>query len=35
MDSIDYDKVNTKDLENTLKNVFGDDEFKKIMDEFE
>jgi len=35
LDSIDYDKVNTDDLENTLKNVFGDEEFKKIMDELE
>jgi len=35
MDSIDYDKVNTDDLEKTLKNVFGDEEFKKIMDELE
>ena len=35
MDSIDYDKINTDDLEKTLKNVFGNDEFKKIMDELE
>jgi hypothetical protein len=35
LDSIDYDKVNTDDLEKTLKNVFGDEEFKKIMNELE
>lgn len=33
LESIDYDKVDTKDLENKLKNVFGDEEFEKIMEE--
>ena len=35
MESIDYDKINTKDLEIKLKNVFGDEEFEKILKELE
>ena len=35
LESIDYDKVNTDDLENKLKNVFGEDEFNKILKELE
>lgn len=35
LESIDYDKVDTNDLENKLKNVFGEDEFNKILKEFE
>ena len=33
LESIDYDKVDTDDLENKLKNVFGEDEFNKILKE--
>ena len=33
MESINYDKINTNELENTLKNVFGDEEFEKLMKE--
>lgn len=35
LESIDYDKVDTDDLENKLKNVFGEDEFNKILKELE
>lgn len=35
LESIDYDKVNTNDLENKLKNVFGEEEFNKILKELE
>lgn len=35
LESIDYDKVDTNDLENKLKNVFGEDEFNKILKELE
>lgn len=35
LDSIDYDKINTNDLENKLKNVFGESEFNKILKELE
>ena len=35
MESIDYDKINTKDLEIKLKNLFGDEEFEKILKELE
>ena len=33
LDSINYDKINTKDLENTLKETFGEEEFNKMMKE--
>lgn len=33
LESIDYDKVDTNDLENKLKNVFGEEEFNKILKE--
>lgn len=33
LESIDYDKIDTNDLENKLKNVFGEDEFNKILKE--
>ena len=35
MDSIDYNKIDTDDLENKLKKVFGDEEFEKILKELE
>ena len=35
LETIDYDKVDTDDLENKLKNVFGEDEFNKILKELE
>lgn len=35
LESIDYDKVDTDDLETKLKNVFGEDEFNKILKELE
>lgn len=35
LDSIDYDKVDTNELENKLKNAFGEDEFNKILKELE
>lgn len=35
LESIDYDKLDTNDLENKLKNVFGEDEFNKILKELE
>lgn len=35
MESINYDKVNASELENQLKNVFGEDEFLKILKELE
>jgi hypothetical protein len=35
LESIDYDKIDTNDLENKLKNVFGEDEFNKILKELE
>lgn len=35
LESINYDKINTKDLENKLKNVFGEDEFEKILKEIQ
>lgn len=35
LESIDYDKIDTDDLENKLKNVFGEDEFNKILKELE
>ena len=35
MDSINFDKINTLDLESKLKNVFGEEEFKKILKELE
>ena len=31
MESINYDKIDTNELENKLKSVFGDEEFKKIL----
>ncbi len=31
LDSINYDKIDTSKLEETLKKTFGEDEFKKIM----
>ncbi len=33
LDSINYDKINAKELENTLKNIFGEEEFKKLIKE--
>jgi hypothetical protein len=33
LDSINYDKINAKELENTLKNIFGEEEFNKIVEE--
>ena len=35
MESIDYNKIDTDDLENKLKKVFGDEEFEKILKELE
>lgn len=35
MESIDYNKVDTLDLENKLKNAFGEEEFNKILKELE
>lgn len=35
LETINYDKINTKELENTLKNVFGEEEFIKILKEIE
>lgn len=35
LESIDYNKINTNELENKLKNVFGEDEFNKILKELE
>lgn len=35
MESIDYNKIDTHDLENKLKKVFGDAEFEKILKELE
>jgi hypothetical protein len=35
MESIDYDKIDTHELENKLKNVFGEEEFQKILKELE
>lgn len=33
MESIDYNKIDTGELENKLKKVFGDEEFEKILQE--
>jgi len=33
LDSINYDKIDAKELENTLKNVFGEEEFNKLVKE--
>ena len=33
LDSINYDKINAKELEDTLKNVFGEEEFNKLVKE--
>jgi len=33
LDSINYDKINAKELENTLKSVFGEEEFNKLVKE--
>lgn len=33
LDSINYEKINTKDLENTLKNAFGEEEFNRLLKE--
>jgi hypothetical protein len=35
MESIDYNKIDTDELENKLKKVFGDEEFEKILKELE
>ena len=35
LESIDYDKLDTNELENKLKNIFGEDEFNKILKELE
>jgi len=35
LDSIDYNKINTKDLELTLKNAFGEEDFEKLLKEIE
>lgn len=35
LESIDYDKIDTNDLETKLKNVFGEDELNKILKELE
>lgn len=35
LESIDYNKIDTDELENKLKNVFGEDEFNKILKELE
>jgi hypothetical protein len=35
LESIDYDKIDTNELENKLKNIFGEDEFNKILKELE
>lgn len=35
LESIDYNKIDTNELENKLKNVFGEDEFNKILKELE
>ncbi len=35
LESIDYNKVDTNELENKLKNVFGEEEFNKILKELE
>jgi len=35
METIDYNKIDTHDLENKLKKVFGDEEFEKILKELE
>lgn len=35
MENIDYNKIDTNELENKLKNVFGEDEFNKILKELE
>lgn len=33
LDSINYDKIDAQELENTLKNAFGEEEFAKLMKE--
>jgi len=33
LDSINYDKINAKELESTLKNIFGEEEFNKLIKE--
>jgi len=33
LDSINYDKINATELENTLKNIFGEEEFNKLVKE--
>jgi len=33
LDSINYDKINAKELENTLKDAFGEEEFNKLVNE--
>ena len=35
LESIDYNKIDTNDLESKLKNVFGEEEFNKILKELE
>ncbi len=35
LDTINYDKIDTNELENKLKNVFGEEEFNKILKEIE
>ena len=35
LESIAYNKIDTNELENKLKNVFGEDEFNKILKELE
>lgn len=35
LESIDYNKVDTNELENKLKNIFGEEEFNKILKELE
>jgi hypothetical protein len=33
LDSINYDKINAKELEDSLKNIFGEEEFDKLVKE--
>lgn len=35
MESINYDKIDTKELETKLKNVFGEEEFEKLLKDIE
>jgi hypothetical protein len=35
MESINYDKIDAKELESKLKNVFGDEEFEKLLKDIE